>query len=152
VTRDLTLGLGAIALAAAYWAAAAALPTSLLSDEVGADGVPRLLAMALAILGGLHVVGTLLRRAPAAPASDGVHPHLHAAGMLAIGIGYVAVMPIAGYPLSIAVLIFAAAWYAGLRPSPQLAAISAGGALLFWLTFVKLLGISMPVGAWPKPF
>ena len=40
------------------------------------------------------------------------------------------------------------ALYFGLRPELRLALVAALGAAVFWAMFVKMLGVSMPAGAW----
>jgi hypothetical protein len=69
--------------------------------------------------------------------------------MLAIGAVYIIVTPLLGYPLAIALLLFVVIVYSGLPPSRHVIVASSLGALVFWLTFVKLLGVAMPVGVWP---
>ena len=149
--RELGLGLVALAVAAAYYAAAAGIPRSLLADAVGADGVPKGFAVALGVLGALQLARTALRpRAgggPSPPAA-GTALHLKAGGMLAIGIAYVAAMPYLGYPLAVAALVFVVTAYAGVKPSLRLGLLSAAAGLGFWVIFVKLLGVAMPDGAW----
>ncbi len=147
------IGLGVLVLAAAYYAAASAIPQSLLADEVGADGVPKLLAIALAILGALQLVRALRLRSAAGGGDEeiaGARRHARAVGMLAIGIVYVLVTPYLGYPLALAGLILAVGVYAGIRPSLYLTSIAVAGGGLFWIMFVKLLGVAMPVGGWAR--
>lgn len=149
MTRDLLTGAAALALAAAYYAAADALPVSLLSDAVGADGVPKALAVALGLGGLALLLRAALRRAPAGgETAAGPKPHLRAAGLLAIAIAYVVVTPHVGYLVATAALLFAVAAYAGQRLSLKLAAVSLAGAVVLWLSFAKLLGVAMP----PMPF
>ncbi len=151
MARELVTGIAALALAAAYFAAADALPVSLLSDEVGADGVPKAIAVALGLCGLMQLARAALRRAPAAAGDEtaaGAKPHLRALGLLGIAIAYVVVTPHVGYLVATAALLFAAAAYAGQRLSLTLAAVSLAGAVVLWLSFVKLLGVAMP----PAPF
>ena len=60
--RDLACAALGLAFAGAYWAAARGLPRSMLSDAVGADGVPRGLALLLALFSILIAMRALLRR------------------------------------------------------------------------------------------
>jgi len=155
LSRDDLLGLGMIVLAAAYWAAADQIPVSLLSDAVGADGVPKVLAVALAICGALLLLTTRLKRQPAeAPSSDRdeKRAHLRAAGLLAGLVAYIFLLPVLGYPLAIALLIAAVAIYGGTRIRPSVAAVAVAGSALFWVFFVKILGIGMPTGIWAAGF
>ena len=150
MVREFVCGWSALALAGAYYAAAAVLPTSFLSDEVGADGLPKMLAIALGVLGILVLCRAALRRGARAAgepaAGAGGTAHLRALGMLAFGIAYAALTPWLGYPVATAALIFVVAAYAGQRPSLRLAAISGAGGLMLWVMFVRLLGVAMPPG------
>ena len=151
MAREIALGILAMALAAAYFDAAASIQVSLLSDEVGAGGVPKLLAIVMGGLGAAQIGRALLRR-EADALSDGPRgaaTHCRAAIMLAIGAVYIIVTPLLGYPLAIALLLFVVIVYSGLPPSRHVIVASSLGALVFWLTFVKLLGVAMPVGVWP---
>jgi len=154
LSRDDVLGLGVMVLAAAYWAAADQIPVSLLSDAVGADGAPKMLAVALAVCGALLVVATRLKPAPVGDGEEEADPserrraHLRAAGLVA-GLGaYALLLPVLGYPLALALLIGGAAIYGGARLSPALVAIAAIGGLGFWLFFAKFLGVLLPLGIW----
>src|SRR5512145_2104513 len=108
-----------MALAAAYFDAAAAIQVSLLSDKVGAGGVPKLLAIVLGGLGAAQIGRALLRRQADAVADGprGLAAHLRAAGMLIVGGVYIVVTPYLGYPLAIALLLLVVVVYSGLPPS-----------------------------------
>jgi hypothetical protein len=199
--REVAGGVLALALAGAYWIAADALPTSLLADAVGADGMPKLLAIALAALGVLQLVRVRFARLAAGEFSGGRDRHIRAVGLLAIACAYVALLPFAGYPVALAMLVLVTILYVdtglrgqaliprisplrgsipqageGARPSalaPQnplplagegrvrvgrqapwlsVVTVSAAAGLLFWAMFVKMLGVPMPVGRWPRLF
>ena len=143
--RDLVCAALGLALAGAYYAAADAIPTSLLADGVGAGGIPKLLAVALGLLSLLLGARSLVLGSPAA-AADG--PHLRALGIAGLGFVYVAAAPHLGYPLAIALLVAAATLYYGelLRPAVVVYAIGCAAAL--WLVFAKLLGVAMPAAGW----
>jgi hypothetical protein len=64
-------------------------------------------------------------------------------------VGYVAVLPYAGYALSIAVLLFVVAWYRGGTLSLHTLAFAVVGAAVFYVLFVVLLNVRMPAGTWP---
>lgn len=153
---DFCLGLGAIALSAGYLYVASGIQESLLSDAVGAGGVPRALGWVMAALGLLLCVRSVSfaagpAKAAAAPqpppqdssAAPGRHPHLQALGLLGILIGYVVLAPYLGYAVAVAVLVAAVAAYGGAAIDRNLLLISAAGGLVLWLVFAKLLGISM---------
>jgi hypothetical protein len=148
LTKDLGCGVAGLALAAAYYFLADALPRSLLADPTGADGLPKLLAVLLGGLSLLLVVGALRPRSvAAAPAEEeSLGKHLRSAGMLVLGIFYLMLVSWLGYLPTIFVFILAVALYAGTRPGWRPVAISAVGAVALWFTFVKLFGIPMPAG------
>ena len=145
--RDLVCAVAGLALAGAYYAAADAIPTSLLADGVGAGGIPKLLAVALALLSFLLGARSLLVNSRAA-AVDG--PHLRALGVAALGFVYVAVAPYLGYPLALALLVAAATLYYGERLRPAVLFYAIGCAALLWLVFAKMLGVAMPAGVWAR--
>jgi len=152
MARELALGLIALALAAVYYATADALPVSLLSDEVGADGVPKALAVALGLLGLAQIARAFLRLARAeggdAPSGEDWRAHLRALGLLGLAVLYVVVAPHVGYLIATMALLLAVTLYAGQRLSPQVAAVSVAGGAVLWLAFAKLLGVALP----PTPF
>ena len=69
--------------------------------------------------------------------------------MLLIGIGYLAVVDTIGYVPAVALLVVAAALYLGQGPSARLVLVAVGLAVLYYLIFVRLLGIPLPPGVWP---
>ena len=152
---DFFLGLGAIALSAGYLYAASDIQESMLSDAVGAGGVPRVLGWAMAGLGLLLCLRSLRFAGPprnesAAAATAGEeaaappkHPHLQALGLLAILVGYIVLAPYLGYAVGVGVLVAAVAAYGGAAIDRNLLLISAAGGLALWLVFAKVLGISM---------
>jgi hypothetical protein len=145
VHRDLVCAAAGLALAGTYYTAADAIPTSLLADAVGAAGIPKLLAVALALLSLLLVARSLLAGARAETAGG---PHLRALGVAGLGFVYVMAAPYLGYPLALALLVAAATLYYGARPRPGVFLYAIGCAALLWLVFAKLLGVAMPPGLW----
>jgi hypothetical protein len=146
VRRDLVCAAAGLALAGAYYAAADALPASLLADGVGAGGIPKLLAVALVLLSLLLGARSLLLRAGTTEGARG--PHLRALGVAGLALAYVAAAPWLGYPLALALLVAAATLYYGARPRPGVFLYAIGCAALLWLVFAKLLGVAMPPGLW----
>jgi putative tricarboxylic transport membrane protein len=136
LSRDLILAGGGLALAALYWAGAHALPTSMLSDGVGADGVPKGLAVALAILSILIA----LRRKPV----EGGEFEPRAFGIALLGFAYVALAPLTGYFIAVTLLTGSAALYYGAPRRWSVAAFSLGTAVVLWATFGWMLGIPLP--------
>jgi len=143
--RDIAFGTAAVALGVAWYHQAASIEDSLLSDAVGAGGVPKVVAAVMACAGALLVLRSLLR-APPDSEGRGMAAHLKAAGLLALMAGYVLAAPVLGFPLAIGLFAAAAAGYAGARLGATTAAFGAGLAAVFWLGFVKLLGVAFPVG------
>lgn len=162
--RKATLAVSAalFVLAVAYWLAADAIPASRLAGQVGADGLPKLLGLALGLLSLLLAGQTLfeMRRAAAAGGGDDQdkgedrlpgswREHLRALGLIGIGVGYLLMLPHLGYMVSAGLLLAAVATYAGLKPSLATLLFAAGGGILFYLIFVKILQIPLPAGFWP---
>jgi hypothetical protein len=156
MSRDIICGAFGLAIATAYYAAATGIQQSLLSDAVGADGIPKLLAISLGLFSALLLLRAALRRQTTrggeAQEAATMRQHLRALGLVGLGFAYAAVAPYLGYPLALALLIGAAVVYFGLRPSPRLVLVSAAGAMILWVLFVKLLNVPMPVGIWPRLF
>jgi putative tricarboxylic transport membrane protein len=152
VTRDTIVALGLIALAGLYWLGADQIRVSKLEGIVGAQAVPKGLAISLAVLSVLLIGQGLLRtRRAAGPTGEAGdwHAHLRAAGMLLIGMGYLAMVGAIGYMPAVALLVLATALYLGQALSARLALVAVGLAVLYYLIFVRLLGIPLPPGAWP---
>lgn len=152
-------GLVLLVFSAVFWLGADAIPKSPLSGSVGADGLPKLLAVTLAVLSvGLILQSWLLMRRstaagkPVAVGGEGEEPprrHMRAFGILAIGFGFAAIFEYAGYFASVAVLLIAVAIFYGVRSSRKLLVYGLAGAAVFYLIFVKLLGVVMPTGEIP---
>jgi hypothetical protein len=144
-----------LALAVVVWIGAGTIPVSPLEGQVGAAGFPKLLAAALGILAIARMVQIFLRTRRAGPGTAPAEAravnwglHVRAIGILAIGIGYVLLVPYLGYLLSIGLLLAAVAIYAGRRPSIGLGVVSVVGAVVLYVVFVRLLDVAMPAGFW----
>jgi putative tricarboxylic transport membrane protein len=152
MSSDLLSGLVLIALAALYYGGIGEIADSTLSDEVGAAGLPRVLASTLAGLGLLLVVRSFVVTRPVSqPARDpeseeGAHL-LRAVSFLLFGAAYVLVLPFLGYLVSIALLIAAIAIFEGAERSWVVPVTAISGAVLYWAVFVQLLGVNQPVGS-----
>ncbi|HEX2552315.1 MAG TPA: tripartite tricarboxylate transporter TctB family protein [Microvirga sp.] len=154
MNKDVLSGLVLLVIAGLYYAATGQIADSTLSDEVGADGLPRVLSILLASLGLLLLVRSLLaaRAAPrlAAVAADGKEADARlprALGFLLFGAAYVLVLPFLGYLASTALLIGAIALFERTERPSMVPVIAIGGAVLYWAIFVKLLGVNQPVGS-----
>ena len=167
MNRDALGGLVLVLLAGCYHVATGSIADSTLEDEVGASGLPRVLAVALAVIGAILLVRGLLAARSAAAARSAVAadraapggadaepdepapgdaPLPRAVGFLAFGAAYLVALPYLGYPVGVALLIAGVALFEGARRPALVAAVAAGGALLYWAIFVKLLGVHQPVG------
>lgn len=132
--RSLACAGAGLVLAAAYWLAADSLPRSALADEVGADGVPKLLAILLAALSLLIGFSSDSENPSASPKSLGV------AGL---GFLYAAIVSFTGYLVAAALLAAGAAFYYGARGRNVLP-FAIGTSLLLWTLFAKALGVALP--------
>ena len=153
MSRDLTFGLIALALAIGYYAMAAALPETMLADAVGPEGLPQAYGVALGALSLILIAQSLPRRAtPGArgPEPDAPVPVARIAGLLLIGVLYIALVPWLGYLVTLAGLLAATTYYQGGGFNRHVALVSGGGALFLWILFVWVLGIPQPSGVWPS--
>ena len=156
MNKDLASGILLLGLAGAYFWAAETIPHSLLDDAFGPRGLPVVLAALLAFLALILTArGLAGLRTPAADAVANDEeedtrtdaPLWRAVGLLLIGIGYMVLLPLVGYALSIALLIAAVAIYEGAARNWRIPAAAVFGGLLFWLLFNRLLGVAPPSGA-----
>lgn len=138
--RDLACAAAGLALAGAYGWLADSLPKSLLADNVGADGVPKALAVLLASFSVAIAIKAVIARSTL----TGVPPVLKPLGIAALGFLYVALAPLVGYLLSVAALAAAAALYYGAPRRPAILAFAFGSAVLLWAVFQGLLGVPLP--------
>jgi putative tricarboxylic transport membrane protein len=156
MSRDSGVAVGLIGIAGLYWLGADQIRVSRLEGIVGAQAVPKGLAVCLAILSGLLITQDLwrARRTTGAVGLEageisGSHAHLRALGMLLIGVGYLALVGTIGYVPTVALLVMATALYLGQSLSARLVVLAVGLALFYDLIFVRLLGIPLPPGIWP---
>jgi hypothetical protein len=143
VNRDGALGIIGLVLAGAYYLMASDVPESLLSDAVGPAGLPKIYAVVLA---GLSLM--LAGRGFTPRLAGESFPVARAAGLLALGVVYLVIVDSVGYIVAVALLIAATVWYQGGVFRPRILLVAAGGAVLFWLMFVRLLGVPHPPGIW----
>jgi hypothetical protein len=159
MNRDIVCGCGTFVFAVAYYLTAAAIPESMLADAVGPQGLPEAYGITLAILSLLLVGSGLMKwRKEHADGADAPQAKSgrrdwedarRAFGVLALGAGYVVILPWAGYVVSIALLIVAVAWYQERAFMRWLVPTAIAGALGFWVIFVEVLEIAEPAGLWP---
>lgn len=153
VVKELTGAVLLLVVAAGYAALAGGINPSALDDGVGAAGIPFIYAALVGALGLALAARAAAARwfGRAAPRLAGVESRrlLGAAGMLGIGVAYVAVVPFVGYPLALAGVLAGAALYQGERPGRRLVGVALGGGAAFWLFFEGFLRLDMPSGFWP---
>ena len=156
VTRDSGVAVGLIGIAGLYWLGADQIKVSRLEGIVGAQAVPKGLAVCLAILSALLIAQAAWRGRRAAGALSvetdevsGSYAHLRALGMLLIGVGYLVLVGTIGYVPAVALLVVATALYLGQSLSGRLLVVAAALPLFYYLMFVRLLGIPLPSGIWP---
>lgn len=155
---NLVTGILLLIFSVVFWIGADAVPKSRLGGSVGADGFPKMLAVALGVLSIGLILQTLLtaRTAPAlGPASrseksEQLSLYLRGFGMVVIGLAYLALVSYLGYMLTIALLLLTVALYNGKRPSLGLLAFMAIGSIVFYLLFVRVLDVPLPAGFWPR--
>lgn len=146
MSKDGALGIAGLVLAGAYYVLASDLPDSQLADAVGPQGLPKIYAAVLAVLSLILVSRSFRRNA----ADDQAPAVARPAGLLAFGAIYIAVVPWLGYVVSIAALIAVTTWYQGGLFNRRIVLVAGGGAVVFWLLFVRLLGVPHPPGFWPS--
>ncbi len=155
--KDLIGALILLLIALGYYYLASDISQSALADEIGAAGLPVVYATLLAAIALTLAAKTLvgwrfIRISGEHPINDlqgAGGKLLRAAGMLAIGMAYVAAVTFIGYFISLAAVIALVALYQGEQIGWRLARIAIGGAVAFWIFFDLLLGIDMPSGFWP---
>lgn len=159
--RDL-IGAGLVlALAVAYWIEATNIhKSSLIGKGVGADALPRGLAVTLAVLAVILILQNVLQRrkgplpedAPATPErlAEARHKHLRAAGMFLIGLGFLLAVGYVGYIPAIFAMICITAVYNGRPMSWRIAGIAALLTVVLYVLFDIVLKIPMPEGIWSE--
>ncbi|NVP55399.1 tripartite tricarboxylate transporter TctB family protein [Mycoplana rhizolycopersici] len=155
LTRDFVGGVASIAIGTVYLYFAYQLRISALDDSMGPGGLPRVYGWLLVGLGAVLTIQAIVSRrmAMASDATGGRDEWdgqgrkiLHAAGLLAIGTGYVLVIETLGYLLSVAVLLLVTTLYLGAGNKGRALAVAVLGAVFLWVMFVIVLGVRMPSG------
>lgn len=149
MSRDLACSAVLLTIAAGYYTVASGIGRSALADEVGPAGLPIVYSLLLAILAlliGLQAIirAGLRRHEAKAPSERTSFNPGRTVAIAGIGIAYVVTVGLLGYAVTLALTIAVTALLLGVRPSLRLAAIAVGGAAIFWLLFVTVLGVPMP--------
>ena len=154
--KDCIAGTAFMALSAAYYYFALDIPRSSLSDVVGAAYFPKLLALCMFALSALLVVTGVFTK-PATTISEKVdgkkkegpsdlYIFRRAAGTLLIGITYLLLVPYIGYPVAVSMVVFWTILYFHEPLSRKVVMTALGAGVFFWLLFVALFKIPMPMG------
>jgi len=157
--RDRLLAVGAAVFAGSLIAGARALEDSMLSDAVGAGGVPQGVGVVMALAAvALFAKSFILGKAGAA--DGGAEPDkaderglgaLAAAartlGLVAILVAYGLLLPGLGYPLTISLLVLAAGRLAGAAFKAPLLLCALFSGPLLWALFDRALQVRMPIGS-----
>jgi putative tricarboxylic transport membrane protein len=152
--RDRLLAVAALVFAGSLIAGARALEDSLLSDAVGAGGVPQGVGVAI----GLAAVALFAKSffGPAAsqtglsavaPTPGAVAAAARTAGLVAILVAYGLLLPWLGYAFSVGLLVLATGWLAGAPLKAPLLLCAALAGPLLWAIFDRALRVRMPVGS-----
>jgi hypothetical protein len=152
--RDRVLCIGAAAFAVTYIVQARSIEDSLLSDAVGAGGVPQGVGLAMLVAAvalfakswGAQGADAPARRVPTGPTARWAAA-VRTAGLVLILLAYGVLLPWAGYVISIILLILACGWLAGAALRVPLLLSAALGGPLLWLLFDRLLQVRMPSGS-----
>lgn len=151
--RDRLTAVLTVVFAASCVSAARGIEDSLLSDAVGAGGVPQGVGLAM----GAAAVALFVKsfRGPAPAGSDdreAAEPWLpvllRTGGLVAILLLYGLLLPRAGYVVAISALMLASGWLAGAAFGRTLWLCAGLGGPLLWALFDRLLQVRMPVGTW----
>jgi putative tricarboxylic transport membrane protein len=151
--RDRLTAVLTVVFAASYVSVARGIEDSLLSDAVGAGGVPQGVGLAM----GAAAVALFVKsfRGPAKAGSDPAEAAepwlpvlLRTGGLVAILLLYALLLPLAGYVVAISALMLASGWLAGAAFRPTLWLCAGLGGPLLWTLFDRLLQVRMPVGTW----
>ena len=152
---DRITGVLGILVSASYVAYARQIEDGMLADEVGAAGVPSAVGLLMMLAGaGLLLKSLRPDRAvaaggDAAPKTSPWTAHGLALALLAVLAGYMLLLPLAGYWVSVALLIGAVSTLVGARDRKVILACSVLGASGLYTLFTLLLNIRLPAGLWP---
>lgn len=157
--RDRLLAVGAACFAGTLIAAARGIEDSLLSDTVGAGGVPQGVGLAMAAAAVALFVKSLRGAAPSgaatAPAESAVEgpampwpaAAMRTVGLVLILVGYGLLLPLLGYAATVSLLVLASGRLAGAPWRLPLLACGVLSGPLLWAIFDRALQVRMPVGS-----
>jgi hypothetical protein len=148
--KDLLAAAILLSIAGAYGWATLQIPSSTLDDGVGPRGFPLVLTAALVVIA-IAIAVRALNAPPGGTRADGDAKERQARwpralGLLALGASYIPATAVLGYTVALFLLLVAVALYEGARFSWRLPAVAAGGAAMFYVLFVVVLGVRQPEG------
>lgn len=156
MARNLSLSAIIFLIGAAYIQQAGKVPRSSLDGAVSSAGFPLLIGWFLVAGAALLVIQTLLtvfvlRSPKTVEAPKGVwerpgHTFALAGGLVILIALYLLLLPFAGYPISVFLLIIAATRYQGVPINFGVVAVALSGSLVLFGLFVLLLGLPLPAG------
>jgi putative tricarboxylic transport membrane protein len=148
--KDLLAAAILLLIAGAYFWATLQIPSSTLDDGVGPRGFPLVLTVALVAVAAAIALRALAAAAVGTRAREDLKETEacwpRALGVLAFGALYIPVATVLGYPVAVFLLLVAMPLYEGARFSWRVPAVAAGGAVVFYLLFVVVLGVRQPEG------
>jgi hypothetical protein len=156
--KDRLTGLLGMFVSAVYVHQASLIEDSLLADAVGVAGVPTGIGYLMCVASALLFMKSWLKsKAESSAAAEeevepggSAHPHWKAVGLLALLLGFLMLVTILGFIVSIGVMVAAVAYFGGARELKTLlwCALITGPAL--WLSFDYALEIHLPTGMWSQ--
>ena len=148
--RDRVLALLSGGFALQYTAAARGIEDSLLSDAVGAGGVPQAVGITMLVtavaLFAKSFTGVAQANGEAGVPGGWRQPLMRTSGLVLILVVYGFLLPWLGYPLSVSLLFAAVGALAGAALRWPLVACAAAAGPLMWAIFDKALQVRMPIG------
>jgi hypothetical protein len=145
--KDLLAAVLLLVLAGAYYWASVQIPASALDDGVGPRGFPLVLTVALAVVAIALAARALTMPGGELAQGDALEPAApwpRALGVLVLGALYIPLATFLGYALALFLLLLAVPLYEGMRFSWRVPAVAAGGAAVFYVLFVIVLGVRQP--------
>jgi hypothetical protein len=147
--KDLLAAAILLSIAGAYGWATLQIPSSTLDDGVGPRGFPLVLTAALAVVAIAIAARALTTARVGTHADDATETEARwprALGVLAFGALYIPAAAVFGYSVALFMLLVAVPLYEGARFSWRVPAVAAGGAAVFYVLFVVVLGVRQPEG------
>ena len=156
--KDRLTGLLGMAVSTVYVYQASLIEDSLLADAVGVAGVPTGIGYLMCIASALLFVKSWLQSKTSAALvtaeevepGGSAHPHWKAMGLLALLLGFLMLVTVFGFILSIGVMVAAVAYFGGARQLKTLLWCALITGPVLWLTFDYALEIHLPTGMWSQ--